>query len=73
MLLHITPWERSVLELLANGTTTNELAGRLGIAERDLERHLTALFARMGATSRADAVAVAARRGLLRADAPAYV
>jgi DNA-binding NarL/FixJ family response regulator len=63
--LHITPWERAVLQLLADGTATSTLADRVGTSEGDLEARLTTLFARMGVACRADAVAVAARRGLL--------
>ena len=58
-----------MLLLLANGTSTHELAHRFGVNEREVEATLTALFARMGATSRIDAVATAFRRGLLTADA----
>jgi DNA-binding CsgD family transcriptional regulator len=65
MLLRITPWERSALQLLADGKPTSELAGRLHISERDLEAQLGTLFARMGAGSRSEAVAAAVRRGLL--------
>jgi DNA-binding NarL/FixJ family response regulator len=63
--LHITPWERSVLELLASGLATNELARRLGVTEPEMEARLITLFARMGAATQADAVASASRRGLL--------
>jgi DNA-binding NarL/FixJ family response regulator len=67
--LHITPWERSALELLASGATTTDLAQRLGVPEREVETRLRMLFARMGAASRADAVAAASRRGLLMSGA----
>jgi DNA-binding NarL/FixJ family response regulator len=63
--LHITPWERSVLELLATGTNTSEMARRLGMPEPEIQVRLRTLFARMGANSPADAIAAAARRGLL--------
>jgi DNA-binding NarL/FixJ family response regulator len=67
-MLHITPWERSALEFLAVGTTTRELADHLGTTESDVDTKLRALFVRMGAATRHDAVAAASRRGLLRAD-----
>ena len=63
--LHITPWERGVLEQLAGGVATSELARQLGVNDREIESSLAILFARMGVASRAEAVAVAARRGLL--------
>ena len=65
MTLQITPWERTALELLANGKRADEIAGRLGISEGKVEAHLTTLFARMGAASQTEAIAAAFRRGLL--------
>jgi DNA-binding CsgD family transcriptional regulator len=65
LVLQITPSERAALQLLANGKATNEIAGRLGISECEIEAHLTGLFARMGAASRSEAIAAAFRRGLL--------
>jgi DNA-binding NarL/FixJ family response regulator len=65
-MIQITPWERSMLELLAIGRTTAQIAGNLGVSEHDVEQRLAVLFAKMGAGSRAEAVAAASRRGLLR-------
>ncbi|HJU43178.1 MAG TPA: LuxR C-terminal-related transcriptional regulator [Vicinamibacterales bacterium] len=66
-MLHITPWERSVLQSLAEGKSAAELALTLGIPEREIQQQLSALFLRMGAASMTDAVAVACRRGLIPA------
>jgi DNA-binding NarL/FixJ family response regulator len=66
--LHITPWERSALELLASGTNTGGIANRLGIPEPEVQLRLGTLFARMGAATPADAIAAALRRGLVAAD-----
>jgi DNA-binding CsgD family transcriptional regulator len=63
--LRITPGERSALQLLADGKATDEVASCLGISERDIDRHLATLFARMGAANRSEAVVAAGRRGLL--------
>jgi DNA-binding NarL/FixJ family response regulator len=63
--LQITPWERSALQSLAAGASTAELASHLGLPERELQQQLTALFRRMGAASRNDAVTAAWRRGLI--------
>ena len=71
-MLQITPSERAALQLLANGNATTEIAGRLGIREGEVEAHLTALFARMGAASRAEAIDSAYRRGLLSPDNVIY-
>jgi DNA-binding NarL/FixJ family response regulator len=69
LVLHITPWERDALELLADGTPTGALAQRFGTSERDVEARLSTLFARMGVSGRSQAVADALRRGLV-SDAP---
>jgi DNA-binding CsgD family transcriptional regulator len=63
--LHITPMERTALQLLASGTPNQEIARCLRISEHEVEDHLLALFERMGAASRVDAVAAAERRGLV--------
>ena len=64
-MLHITPWERAALVLLAGDTSIDEVATRLGLPAAEAERRLNALFGRMGAASRNDAIAAALRRGLL--------
>ena len=64
-MLHITPWERNALELLADGKGEREIAMHLRVAESDIAFHLTRLFAVLGAASRTEAVAIALKRGLL--------
>ena len=64
-MLHITPWERSALQLLAAGTPTAQLAVNLGVAEGDVTGRLSALFSKLGAATETDAVNAALRRGLL--------
>ena len=63
--LRITPSERDALQLLAQGAPTNQIGAMLGLSPADIDPFLGALFARLGATSRADATRVAFRRGLL--------
>ena len=69
-MLQITPWERSVLELLAIGAPPSYIANHLELTEAEVERRLAALLARMGVTGYRDAVASALRRGLLRIQVP---
>jgi DNA-binding NarL/FixJ family response regulator len=57
--------EREVLRLVAAGLSNRQIAGMLSIAERTVKFHLTALFNKLGADNRAQAVAIAADRGLL--------
>ena len=63
--LHITPSERGVLEELARGAETADIARRLGISEAEVESCLASLIARLGVGSRTEAISAAARRGLL--------
>jgi len=65
--LQITPREREVLESLARGAATPEIARRLSVTEREIEASLATLFARMGVANHAEAIAAAGRRGLLAA------
>jgi DNA-binding NarL/FixJ family response regulator len=71
LVLHITPWERDALELLADGTPTGVLAERFGTSEVDVKARLSTLFERMGVLGRAEAVAAALRRGLVTRTSPA--
>jgi predicted ATPase/DNA-binding CsgD family transcriptional regulator/DNA-binding XRE family transcriptional regulator len=57
--------EREILALVAAGLTNREIAARLYIAERTAKSHITSLFNKLGVSSRAQAVAVAAERGLM--------
>ena len=65
MVLHITPMERTALELLATGAAAREIARLFGATERDLEVRLGALFSRLGVANPAEAVTAARRRGLI--------
>lgn len=61
----LTPREIEVLPLLAEGLSNKQIAARLGIAERTAKFHVESILAKLPAATRAEAVAVAARRGLL--------
>jgi DNA-binding CsgD family transcriptional regulator len=67
-LLRITPAERGALQLLAEGKSTSDIASCLGVNADDVWPSLSALFARMGAATQTEAIAAAARRGLLAPD-----
>lgn len=60
-----TPREREVLDLVADGLTNKLIADRLGISEHTAKFHVRSLMDKLGADTRADLVARAARRGLL--------
>jgi len=57
--------EREVLRLVAGGRSNKQIARELGITERTVKFHVTSILNKLGAENRAQAVAVAARRGLL--------
>lgn len=57
--------ERGVLRLVAAGQSNRQIAETLLISERTVKFHVTALFNKLGADNRAQAVAIAAERGLL--------
>jgi DNA-binding NarL/FixJ family response regulator len=57
--------EREVLRLVADGMATKQVARSLGITERTVKFHVNSIFHKLGADSRAQAVALAVQRGLL--------
>jgi DNA-binding NarL/FixJ family response regulator len=57
--------ELEVLELVAAGTTNREAAARLFISQATVKTHLLHIYAKLGVTDRAAAVAEAFNRGLL--------
>jgi LuxR family transcriptional regulator, maltose regulon positive regulatory protein len=61
----LTPRQREVLALAAEGMTDREIAERLSISEYTVHRHMSDVFARLGVSTRTGAVARALREGLL--------
>jgi DNA-binding CsgD family transcriptional regulator len=61
----LTPREHEVLSLVADGLRNREIAERLGITEHTVKFHLAAVFGKLGATSRTDAVRRGFRLGLI--------
>jgi DNA-binding NarL/FixJ family response regulator len=61
----LTGREREVLTLIAAGLLSKQVAQALGISERTVTFHTSALLRKLGADTRAQAVALAAQRGLL--------
>jgi len=57
--------ELEVLNRIAEGLSNKMIAYRLEISEHTVKTHVTAILAKLGASSRTDAVAQAVRRGLL--------
>lgn len=61
----LTPREREVLALVAEGLPNKAIARELGISEHTAKFHVGSLLGKLGASSRAEAVTLATRRGLL--------
>jgi DNA-binding NarL/FixJ family response regulator len=61
----LTPRETEVLQLLAEGLPNKEIARMLEISEHTVKFHLSAVFGKLRATSRTEAVAIGIRRGLV--------
>ena len=60
----LTPVERDVVRLVAEGRTNADIGQRLFISVNTVKKHLTHVYARLGVDGRADLVAQAARRDL---------
>jgi DNA-binding NarL/FixJ family response regulator len=63
----LTPREREVLSLAAEGLSTSEMAEKLFISPRTAETHRTNLMQKLGLQSQTDLVRFAIRRGLIQA------
>ena len=57
--------ERQVLELVAAGSTNREIAARLFLSPHTVKDHTSALYRKLGARNRAEAILRAQRLGLL--------
>jgi DNA-binding NarL/FixJ family response regulator len=59
----LTDREREVLQLVAEGLANKQIALSLSISEHTVKFHLSSLYAKLGVTSRTEAVRMGARRG----------
>jgi DNA-binding NarL/FixJ family response regulator len=62
----LTPRQREVLELLAEGHQQDEIARQLTLSVNTVHRHCAEIFIRLGAANAVAAVAVGLRKGLIR-------
>lgn len=65
MMERLTPRELQVLRMLAGGLGNKEIAGQLGISDHTAKFHVAQILAKLGAGSRAEAVVIGIRRGLV--------
>ena len=61
----LSPRESEILNLLAAGLGNKEIAWQLKISEHTVKFHVTSIFNKLNVSSRAEAVTVGVRRGLI--------
>ncbi len=61
----LTPRERDVLQKLSEGWSNRGIALSLGISENTVKYHLSAIFRKLGAEGRTEAVVIALQDGIL--------
>jgi DNA-binding NarL/FixJ family response regulator len=59
----LTPREREVLQLMAEGLPNRQIAARLYISPHTVKFHVASILAKLGAASRTEAVTLGARKG----------
>ena len=63
--ISITPRQRQILQLFADGHSTDDAAKRLGLSLETVRTHARATLPRLGARDRAHAIAIALRGSLI--------
>ena len=66
----LTARERQCLRMAANGLTSGDIGGKLGISERTVNFHMRNVLRKLDALNRPEAIAKALTRGLLPSGAP---
>jgi two-component system NarL family response regulator len=61
----LTPRELQAMSLIARGLRNKEIAAEMGISEDTAQGHVRNILAKLGVHDRTEAVAVAARRGIV--------
>jgi NarL family two-component system response regulator YdfI len=61
----LTPREMEVLRIMADGGANKTIAWKLGVSEHTAKFHVASILAKLGASSRTEAVTVGIRKGLL--------
>lgn len=63
---NLTPREMETLEMLAEGLSNKQIAGRLGISEHTAKFHVNSILGKLDAATRTEAVMRGIRTGLLK-------
>lgn len=59
----LSPRQRQVLALLAQGLGNEDIAQQLCVSKHTLQHHITAIYTKLGGLSRAEAIVYAIRHG----------
>ena len=62
----LTERQLDILAAVAQGQSNSDIAKRFGLSEITIKKHLSAIFERLGVANRAEAVALALRKQLLK-------
>ncbi len=62
----LTPRQRQVLDSIMRGLSNDDIVKMLGISKSRVKQHLNEVYNKLGAANRAEAVAIAMRRQLLK-------
>ena len=65
----LTPRELELLRLVAQGRSNKDIAGELSISPRTVRNHVQSILDKLQAPSKLQAVAIAAREGILHGSA----
>jgi pimeloyl-ACP methyl ester carboxylesterase/DNA-binding CsgD family transcriptional regulator len=63
----LTPREHDVLDLVARGLSNDVIGGRLGMSEKTVRNHVSAIFSKLGVNTRSEAIVNAREKGFGRA------
>jgi DNA-binding NarL/FixJ family response regulator len=66
----LTPREREVLEVIAQGLDNAGIAARLKISEKTARNHVSLIFSKLGVNSRAEVIVLAREAGFGRRNLP---
>ena len=61
----LSPREIEVLRMIAEGLGNKEIASKLGISDHTVKFHISAIFMKLGASSRTEAVIIGIRAGMI--------
>ena len=63
----LTPRQSEILHSITRGLTNADIAKQLGIREDSVKEHINAIFVKLGASNRSEAITIALRKHLVKA------